>query len=198
MMSVTVAGKIRKQWRPVSKYADLDDFVNSLRNREALRRFLMDFEWLEFMFNPEAYDFHKFLEGDESWRLKPRDGVGFSRLPDPTLRELGGYARAFRDKESVVISVTAERLDPKKVVEWNRRHGTVSVVCDPSRSFRSNGRAQMVLFMLEPVRERFREKLDEYMSPIDLFAKDIYEKDRRPAEADIESKEDEDDVECGE
>lgn len=173
-----MVGRIRKDWRPVSKYSDLDDFENRLRNREALRRFLLDFQWLEFMFNPEAYDFAKFLKGDEKWRDKPRDGVGFSRLPDPSLKALGGYARAFRDKESVVITVTSAKLDPRAVVEWNKKHGAVSCVCDPTRSFRANGTAHMVMFMTPETRARFRDLLAEYMTPVELFAKDIYEKAR--------------------
>lgn len=172
-----MTGRIKKEWRPVSKYADLDDFGNRLRNQEALRRFLMDFQWLEFMFNPEAYNFRKFLEGDESWRLKPRDGIGFARLPDPSLRALGGYARAFRDKESVMISVTMDKLNPKAILAWRKKYAVESVVCDPTRSFRSNGTAHMVLFMLPETKIRFQDMLNEYMRPVNLFAKDIYEKD---------------------
>lgn len=171
-----MADKIRKQWKPVSGYADLDDFRNRLSNQEALRRFLMDFQWLEYMFNPEAYDFHDFLANGEKWRVKPRDGIGFQRLPDPSLKAMGGYARAFRDRESVMISVTTDKLDPKAVLAWDKAHGAVSVACDASRSFRSNGRARMVLFMLPGTRGRFGPLLDRYMTPVDLFAKDIYEK----------------------
>ena len=173
-----MALRIRKEWRPVSGYADLDDFGNRLRNQEALRRFLADFGWLEYMFNPEAYDFRKFLAGDEAWREQPRDGIGFARLKDPSLAELGGYARAFRDRDSVMISVTGERLDGKAVEAWAKSHRCDMAWCDPSRSFRGNGSARMALFMLPIVRKRFRDRLEEYGTPVDLFAKDIYGKSR--------------------
>lgn len=154
--------RTKSEWKSISKYADVDGIEERVRNREAFSRFVREFRWQEYQFQPTPVDFQKFMAGRDDYNVKNHLALGFARLPDKSLNDFG-FARGFRSGKDVMLVVISRDIDHKRVRLWAENHNLTYVFCKPERAFHDNGFGQMVFFMTESVRKKYDKILQDYI-----------------------------------
>lgn len=153
----------KRGWKSIDRYFDIDGIDTRYANRDAFRNFCLDFGWKEYMVYPEVADFRKLLHGEPGYDEPDRNALLFSRGPDKSLTALGYHSRAFRNWDTVMLSVIIPVSKPVDgVYGWCADHEAVPVICRSGAEFHDYGHGRLVLLMTPEVRERYDAVLSGY------------------------------------